>query len=228
MTSILCRERDRERVWKRKRIGQNVYVFGSPISQKLNRRPSLSLYEISSPDLRLFSVLRASNARAWLLSLSISLSLSHTPSPVSYPFWVPSLSFFLIFSVSLSYFALFFKHLNLYFSLSLPLYLIILCIFLYINFCVSLFQSPTLLNLSLSFSIYLLFLNISFSRSFCLTQSSSLYVCLSVSLSHFVCFCLKSLLCQSNTCLPRYVINVPRYSACSTSVYIPSHPSTIA
>ena len=228
MTSILCRERDRERVWKRKRIGQNVYVFGSPISQKLNRRPSLSLSEISSPDLRLFSVLRASNARAWLLSLSISLSLSYALS--CFVSFLSSLPLFLSHFFCLSFL---FRSV---FQTSQPIFLFIspslshhsLYLSLYQFLCFSFPISYLTQSLSLSFSIYLLFLNISFSRSFCLTQSSSLYVCLSVSLSHFVCFCLKSLLCQSHTCLPRYVINVPRYSACSTSVYIPSHPSTIA
>ena len=187
MTSILCRERDRERVWKRKRIGQNVYVFGSPISQKLNRRPSLSLRYFFS---RFASFLRFARFKcARVTTLSLNLSLSHTPSPVSYPFWVPSLSFFLIFSVSLSYFALFFKHLNLYFSLSLPLYLIILCIFLYINFCVSLFQSPTLLNLSLSLSQYIFSFSISLSLDLsvwlkvlhCTSACLSLFLILSVS-----------------------------------------------
>ena len=213
MTSILCRERDRERVWKRKRIGQNVYVFGSPISQKLNRRPSLSLSEISSPDLRLFSVLRASNARAWLLSLSISLSLSYALS--CFVSFLSSLPLFLSHFFCLSFL---FRSV---FQTSQPIFLFISPSLSHHSLYLSLYQF-------LCFSFPISYLNITFSRSFCLTQSSSLYVCLSVSLSHFVCFCLKSLLCQSNTCLPRYVINVPRYSACSTSVYIPSHPSTIA
>ena len=154
MTSILCRERDRERVWKRKRIGQNVYVFGSPISQKLNRRPSLSLSEISSPDLRLFSVLRASNARAWLLSLSISLSLIR---PLLFRIlfeFPPSLSF--SFFLSLFLISLCFSNISTYISLYLSLSISSFSVSFSISISVFLFSNLLPYSISLS-----LFLNIS-------------------------------------------------------------------